>query len=260
MPTTTGRSSGAAGEQARQEAERQVVDRLEAEVLERADRGRPPGARRPAHDHDVLPRLGLPASVTFTPCPTARPCLPQSGKARPFCTKMVNYAGQDLGRRGRKSIRCRRPRYVIVARCGIRAAGARSRSTASATGASGTAGSRRMPTPRASISPASGSGARGDQRAAAPDEHHAVVGHQRRARARSAAAPAPTCPRPRRRESGAPRPASATAEPCTIVESAAVAPPVSAAFPFGAMRTQPNTESQHLGTPRPRHFAVEAPR
>ena len=40
------------------------------------------------------PAQGVLPQSPCTPCPTNRPCLPQSGKARPFCTKTVNAASR----------------------------------------------------------------------------------------------------------------------------------------------------------------------
>src|SRR5690606_7575500 len=48
-------------EKPRDQAERQVVDHLEAEILERMDRRRAAGARRAGHEDDAL--AALPASI-----------------------------------------------------------------------------------------------------------------------------------------------------------------------------------------------------
>ena len=97
----------------------------------------------------MCPCSGRPASVTLYP--VQRPsCLPQSGKARPFCTKIVN-ATSRFGTSRPEINSTSTPSHAIVTRCGIRAAGGRSRSTASATTASGNRRQRagaRGPAPR----------------------------------------------------------------------------------------------------------------
>ena len=176
---TTGRSIEP-GEQPRQEAQRQVVDRLEAEILERPDRRRPPGARRSAHDDDLLPCLRASCLGHLVPRAqhSVRACLSRERRGR--CARKWSLRRSRFGTSRPEINSMSTPRCVIVAGCGIRAAGGRSRSTASASGASGTAGSRRIPTPRASISPASASGARASSASPAPAERHPVVGDQRR--------------------------------------------------------------------------------
>ena len=88
------------------------------------------------------PCSGRPASVTSLPRAqhSVRACLSRERRGR--SARKWSTRGQDLGPRDPKSTRCSTPRCVIVAGCGIRAAGARSRSTASASGASG---QRRQP-------------------------------------------------------------------------------------------------------------------
>ena len=239
-----------AGEQPRQEAERQVVDRLEAEVLQRADRRRPPGARRSAHDDDVLPLLRASClGHLCTPCPTHRPCLPHSGKARPFCTKMVNTS-QDLGPHARKSTPSRLPGTRLSQAVAFvpRAPGRGRR--ASASGASGTAGSAQEAEPARLDQPReSPSGARATSASPRRSIADPVVGDQRGAPPDQRAAPAPTCPRPRRRESARPRPANATAEPCTSsVDACPSAVPRRALFPSEQCESNPNADPNILAT------------
>ena len=114
----------AAGEETRQEAERQVVDRLEAEVLERPDRGRAPGPGRSAHDHDMLSRFGsvLPRTPA-TPCPKPGPCC-LSRERRGRSARKWSTRDQDLGYPRPEINSMPTPRYVIVTACGIRAVGA----------------------------------------------------------------------------------------------------------------------------------------
>ena len=199
MPITTGRSIGAAGEEPRQEADRQVVDRLEAEVLQRADRRRPAATRRAAHDHDV-PLLG--ASCLGHLVPRATPCLSRKGAAVLHAKRST--PGQDLGDRGRKSTRIATPKYVIVTGCGIRAAGGRSRSTASASHGLRDRRQPQQPEPARLDQPvrAPAERARSAPRRAATSVHP-VVGDQRRAAPQQPPAPAPTCPIPTRRGSAA---------------------------------------------------------
>ena len=172
------------------------------------------------------PASGVLPRSPCTPCPTQRPCLPQSGKARPFCTKMVNSRSR-FGTSRPEINSTSTPKYVIVTGCGIRAAGARSRSTASASGASGTAGRRRMPTPARLDQPGERRRRPRDQRVAGAAQRHPVVGDQRRpaadqrqrqrrlarARRRRESAPRGRRSPPPRRAASAIRPLHAIAAP-----------------------------------------------
>ncbi len=169
------------GEEPREQRQRQVVDGLEALILQGADRGRPAGARGPGNDHDVMPRSGASRSGHGMPAvddPARRSLNPGlTGSYREEWSRLR----LDLARRARKSIQHDLPRYVIVSDCGIRAVGGLSRSTASTTSAAPTLPTRRRPTPRASIMPAMVSGASRHQPPVPQTDRHPVVGNQPRA-------------------------------------------------------------------------------
>ena len=149
-----------AGEQPRQEADRHVVDRLEAEILERADRGRPAGACRPGDDRDFLCLLRASCLCHRVPRArqTVRACLNRERRGR--SARQSSIPGQDLGGRGRKSIRDRPRGTELSHPVAFVPRRRRSRSTASVSTTSDCAGSPMSPRPRASISPAIAAGAR----------------------------------------------------------------------------------------------------
>ena len=214
IPITTGRSTGAAGEKPRQEADRQVVDRLEPEVLQRADRGRPPGARRAAHDDDVRPAQGVLPQPPCTPCPT-RP-LASVGKGAAVLHENRQCERQDLGDHARKSTQLRLPATQLSQGVAFvpRAPG-RGRPPASPPPREPPAGAAAR-SPATSISPASGGRARwrpAPPRAAPPPPGRRPPAPRPAAPARSASADLPEPEPPR---ISTPRPAKATAEPCKI--------------------------------------------
>ena len=126
----------------------------------------PIAVERPAPAGPLMMTMCCPAQGVLprspcTPCPTNRPCLPQSGKARPFCTKMVNatikiwdFAPGNQLQFDSQARDCHRLWHSCRGRAG------RDRPPASATPPAPPA-ARRIPTPRASISPASRLRARG---------------------------------------------------------------------------------------------------
>ena len=221
----------------------------------------PSTARRPAGPLMITmccPCSGRPASVTSYPVPNNRPaCLSRERRGR--SARKQSIPGQDLGDRARKSIRLRLPdTRLSQAVAFVPRASGPGPPPAAAT-ASGTAGSRRSPRPRASISPASRRRRAGDQRLPAPDDTRT------RSSATSAAPRAdqrqrerPTCRRPRRRESAAPGRRTATAEPCRP-SSPSDSPPSRVIRAASSLRRNANAierRSQQHGDTRPRHFTA----
>ena len=243
IPIATGRVQRPAGEQPRQQADRHVVDRLEAEILERTDRRRPAGARRPGDDGDFLCLLRASCLSHRVPRAqqTVRACLSRVRRGR--SARQSSIPGQDLGGRGRKSIRYR-PRGTELSHpvAFVPRVAGRGPPPASAPPPD-CAGSPSSPRPRASISPAIGRRRPRHQRRPAPLDAHPVVGDQRRAAADQL--------QRQRRLAGAggaenQHAAAAEGHHRAVQDRRASPPPPSPPFPFGPMRKQPNTDLNRI--------------